>query len=227
MNWPLSFIANEKLYLRNPQESDLGKNILREGMIMMYELGLEDFTFKKLAVKLNTNESSQYRYFENKNRLLQYYFEWYWKWLDYQVFVFTQNITNQTTNLDIILQIITSQKKMENSLDYWNKDNLLRNLYIKEGDKAYLTHQVLQDNQLRLFKTYKDLCYKISVIISQIDPSFPYPRSLTSTIMEMAHHQIYFMNNLPSLTDFAQNKDEKEVYNFLKELCSRSLRIEI
>ena len=92
MAWEIQVKVNEKLYLRNPELSELGKNILSKGAKMIDEMGLEEFTFKKLATTLNTNESSIYRYFESKHRLLLYFFEWYWRWMEYQLVSCQYNI---------------------------------------------------------------------------------------------------------------------------------------
>ena len=37
------------------------------------------------------------------------------------------------------------------------------------------------------------------------------------------HLQNFFMNNLPSLTDFGQNKDEAEIVKFLENLVFSSI----
>jgi hypothetical protein len=39
----------------------------------------------------------------------------------------------------------------------------------------------------------------------------------------MAHFQNFFMNNLPSLTDFGENKEESEIIAFLNDLVFTSL----
>jgi hypothetical protein len=44
-----------------------------------------------------------------------------------------------------------------------------------------------------------------------------------ATIIEMAHFQNFFMNNLPSLTDFGQDKDEAEIVRFLEDLVFSSI----
>ncbi len=64
MTWQLQIQMNEKLFLRDPASSDLGKRIVQQGAILIERMGLEEFTFKKLAAELNTNESSIYRYFD-------------------------------------------------------------------------------------------------------------------------------------------------------------------
>ena len=68
---------NEKLFLRDPEQSELGRRIIRQGIILISEVGLEETTFRKLAERMGTKEASIYRYFENKHRLLVYLVAWY------------------------------------------------------------------------------------------------------------------------------------------------------
>lgn len=103
-------------------------------------------------------------------------------------------------------------------------ERLLHQIIITEGSKAYLTKQVGEDNKQQFFKPYKDLCAVIGNIISECSPKYKYPRSLASTIIEMAHFQNFFMNHLPSLTDFGKTKDESEIIDFLNDLVFTSLK---
>ncbi|MEN9326751.1 MAG: hypothetical protein RI943_1172, partial [Bacteroidota bacterium] len=57
--------VNDKLYVKNPETSDLGKKIIEHSIVLINEIGFENFTFKKLGEKINSNESSIYRYFES------------------------------------------------------------------------------------------------------------------------------------------------------------------
>jgi hypothetical protein len=66
-----------------------------------------------------------------------------------------------------------------------------------------------------LFKPYKDLCHRIAEIFLEYNPTYPYPHSLASTLMETAHHQIFFMNNLPRMTDFSGVKDTIQLKKYL------------
>jgi len=63
---------NPKLYLRDPEQSELGRNIIRNSIELIHEMGFEDFTFKKLSQQVGTTEASIYRYFVNKTRLFGY-----------------------------------------------------------------------------------------------------------------------------------------------------------
>ncbi len=103
-------------------------------------------------------------------------------------------------------------------------ESLLHQIVISEGSKAYLTKQVGEDNKHQFFKPYKDLCAVIGNIILECNPNYKYPRSLATTIIEMAHFQNFFMNNLPSLTDFGKNKEETEVVAFLNDLVFSSIK---
>ena len=78
----LSIRVSDRLFLKDPESSPLGRNILTTSVQIIDEIGMERFTFKKLANTLQTTESSVYRYFENKHMLLLYMSTWYWSWLE-------------------------------------------------------------------------------------------------------------------------------------------------
>lgn len=223
MSWQIQIQLNEKLFLRDPSSSDVGRSIVKQGAMMIEKMGLEDFTFRKLATKLKTNESSVYRYFENKHRLLVYLVDWYWRWIEYLVVVHTNNIKEPKKKIDVILEIL--MLKLEGDLVGGPEvdKQVLHQLVIKEASKSYLTSHVTEDNKMQLFKPYKDLCGRIAEIFLEINPKYKYARSLTSTVLEMAHYQYFFMHNLPKLTDFGQVKDEKEIINFLRHLIISAL----
>jgi AcrR family transcriptional regulator len=73
---------NDKIYVKDPETSDLGRKILEQSIILIDEIGFDNFTFKKLGEKIGSNESSIYRYFENKHKLLVYLSSWYWSWME-------------------------------------------------------------------------------------------------------------------------------------------------
>ena len=98
---------NEKLYVKDPETSELGRNILKNSILLIDEIGFEAFTFKKLGEKIQSNESSIYRYFENKHKLLVYLSSWYWSWIEYNLVFFFFFITNAEEKLIIGLKIIT------------------------------------------------------------------------------------------------------------------------
>ena len=223
MDIQLKIKMNEKLFIRDPEQSELGKKIILHSIQLIHKNGFEVFTFKKLAVNIGTTEAGIYRYFENKHRLLIYLSAWYWSWLEYQVTFQTNNITDPVVKLNMVIKLLATTVENDSSTRYVD-ESILHQIIITEGTKAYLTKRVSEDNKDHLFKPYKDLCAVIGNIILECSPEYKYPKSLGSTIIEMAHFQNFFMNNLPSLTDFGQDKDEAKIVKFLGDLVFSSIK---
>jgi AcrR family transcriptional regulator len=224
MKLALQFNMNPSLYLRDPEGTDLGKNIIQHSIQLIHDTGFEAFTFKKLAESIGTTEAGVYRYFENKHKLLVYIISWYWRWLDFQIGYQTKNLTNPVSKLKKVITILATT--VEDDLMTGHVDeSILHQILISEGSKAFLTKQVNQDNKQEYFKPYKDLCNTIGEIILECNPKYKYPHSLASTIIEMAHLQNFFMNHLPTLTDFSKSKDEKEIIKYLEDLVFNTIRI--
>ncbi|MDI9320925.1 MAG: TetR/AcrR family transcriptional regulator [Phycisphaerales bacterium] len=223
MKLQLHIKMNEALFLRNPESSELGKNILKHSVSLIYKTGFEAFTFKKLAEEIGTTEASIYRYFENKHKILVYLAAWYWTWFEFQISFHTNNIKDPNTKLKKVIKLLTTKVEDDEQTNYIN-ESLLHQIIIAEGSKSYLTKQVGEDNKHQLFKPYKDLCAVIGNVILECNPKYKYPRSLATTIIEMAHFQNFFMNHLPSLTDFGKHKEETELVSFLIDLVFSSLK---
>ena len=224
MELQLQIKMNEKLFLRNPEQSELGKKIILHSIQLIHKNGFEAFTFKKLAEYMGTTEAGIYRYFENKHRLLIYITAWYWSCLEYRVAVHTGNIKDPVVKLKRVIKLLATAVEDDITTSYVD-ESILHQIIITEGSKAYLTKRVSEDNKDHLFKPYKDLCAVIGNMILECSPQYKYPKSLASTIIEMAHFQNFFMNNLPSLTDFGKNKDEAEIVRFLEDLVFSSLHV--
>ena len=214
---------NEDLFLRNPEHTVLGRNIIKHSILLIAQNGFEAFTFKKLAEDIGTTEAGIYRYFENKHLLLIYIIAWYWGWLEFQISFQTNNITNPVVKLKKVIKLLATTVEDDATTSYVN-ESLLYQIVISEGSKAYLTKQVGEDNKHQFFKPYKDLCAVVGDIILDCNPKYKYPKSLATTIIEMAHFQNFFMNNLPSLTDFGKNKTESKIILFLNELVFSSVK---
>jgi AcrR family transcriptional regulator len=214
---------NQKLFLRNPELSVLGKKIVKDGLGLINKLGFEEFTFKKLAAELNTSEASIYRYFENKHKLLVYLITWYWSFLEYKVVFSINNLTDPELKLKTIIKILCEEPFNDSETTDFISEFESYKLVLWEGSKAYLTRSVGQDNKDRLFKPYKDLCERFSQIIKELNPKYKYPHSLASTILEMSHSQKFFKQNLPALTDFPKETDDKKIILFLESLLFSSL----
>lgn len=222
MQFHMQFSVNEKLYQKNPELSSLGKMMIKNAIDLMFELGFEDFTFKKLAVYMETTEASIYRYFENKHKLLLYILNWYWSYMEFLVEIKLQNITDKKLKLKTVIQLLTDELPESKGQDDFNK-KYLHQIVIREGSKGYLVHNVADHNKNQIFKPYKDLCARIAGVIKEYDPSYPYTRSLSTTLIETAHDQQYFSVHLPGLTDVNSRNKAQYTSKYLNDLVFRVL----
>lgn len=223
MQWQLYPKMNSNLYLKDPHETRLGRDIITKGIFLIRGLGFELFTFKKLAGEIGSTEATVYRYFENKHKLLNYIVCWYWDWLAYQVKFNTKNISEPKRKIKIIIQLLTWQLDTHSVMGEDINLNELHEIIISESSKVYLTKHVFKDNEEGLFRPYKNLCGNISELFQEYNPRYKYPNSLSSTIIEMAHYQDFFMHHLPSLTDFAGQETNTGIQGFLDSLIFSAL----
>lgn len=200
MNFRVSFKVNHTIYLRDPESTELGQQMVKSSIDLIYQLGFEHFTFKKLAAEIQTTEATVYRYFENKHRILLYILNWYWSYLEFSVIFKLQNIKDSKTKLRTIIHLLTHELPQNEGHVNYNMA-YLNQIVITESSKVYLVKEVEEINKHEVFKPYKDLCAKIAEVISEHNPRYKYPRSLSSTLIETAHHQQYFGAFLPRLTD--------------------------
>ncbi len=198
--------VNEKIYLKNPESSDLGKNILSGSIDLIDEVGLDEFTFKKLAAKINSTEASIYRYFESKHKLLLYLTAWYWAWMEYKLVFTNTNINSPHERLSRSIKLITEQIEEDGNIPHINEIKL-SNILNTESSKAYLNKNVDEENKIGAFSSYKQFVQRISDIILEINPYYKYPHMLISTVIEGSHHQRFFSEHLPKLTDIVKGED--------------------
>ncbi len=204
------------LYSKNPESSELGKLIISKSIEMISEMGLEEFTFKKLGLEIQSPESSIYRYFKSKHNLLVYLTSWYWSWMEYKLVVKTTNVQSAKERLTIALDLLTKPVTVDNDFTFIN-EVLLSEIIFSESLKAYHTNKVDEENSKGFFKAYKKVVQRVSDIVLEIQPDFTYPHMLISTVIEGAHQQKYFAEHLPSLTDHPE--DREAITSFYNKLA--------
>jgi AcrR family transcriptional regulator len=222
MELQLRIKMNEKLYLRDPESTELGRRIVKEAIVMIEALGFEEFTFKKLAEAVGTTEATIYRYFENKHRLLVYIIAWYWTWMEYLVVYSINNLSSPEKKINKVIELLTGPLTDNIGGDELDKKALF-NVVVWEVNKVYLTKEVGVENRLKLFKPYKDLCARIAGLFAEHSPGYAYTHSLASTLLETAHLQYFFMQHLPALTDYGKQKEVTKLRKFLQHLVFSSL----
>lgn len=212
--------VNQNLYNKDPETSELGKKIIKNSIELIHEIGIESFTFKKLGARISSNESSIYRYFENKHKLLIYLTSWYWSWIEYQLVFNTFNITNPSERIERAVKVLAQPVTQDLSYDHIN-EVLLNQIVINEFSKSYLTKEVDVENKEGYFSVFKRLITRLKEMIVEIDPDYDYPSSLASTVLEASLYQSFLKDHFPSITDCSSSEQTK---NFLIHLITKTLK---
>jgi len=212
--------VNENLFNKDPETSDLGKKIIKNSIELIHEIGIESFTFKKLGSRIQSNESSIYRYFENKHKLLIYLTSWYWSWIEYQLVFNTFNISSPLERVERSITVLTQPVSEDSSYKHIN-EVLLNEIVINEFSKSYLTKEVDTENKEGYFSVFKRLISRMKEMIVEIDPEYPYPSSLASTVIEASLYQSFLKDHFPSITDCSSSEETK---NFLIHFITNTLK---
>lgn len=214
--------VEEKFYLRDPASTALGVRIVEHGVLMLDELGYEQFTFRKLAERLGTAEPSIYRYFPSKHRLLLYLTAWYWSWVEYRLLLATLNVASPEERLRRALNELTQPITDDAATPHIDEAALYR-VVVAESSKVYLQRGVDAENREGLFQSYKRLCKTVAAIVTEVSPHYPFPVALISTVVESSHTQRFFAAHLPSLTEVTGADPDGALTGFLTDLVFKAI----
>lgn len=198
--------VNDNIYIKDPESSDLGKNIVKSGIEMIHTMGMEAFTFKKLATELGTTESTVYRYFENKHKLLIYIISWYWGWLEYEMVLKSINIADPIEKLSKTIAVICDPFKNNLSHNVFNLQ-ALHEIIIEESPKAFYTKQVDLENEDGLFSNYKRINDRLISNIREINNDYTHANTMASIIIDSSNQQRFLALHFPKLTDIKNGSD--------------------
>lgn len=212
--------VNDKLYVKNPETSDLGKKIIEQSILLIDEIGFENFTFKKLGEKINSNESSIYRYFESKHKLMLYLSSWYWGWMEYKLVFATNNLTNPMEKLIKAIAIVTEKVEDDSNTLHIN-ESILNKIIIQEFTKTLLTKEVDEENKEGFFIVYKRIINRIIEFITEVNPNYTFAKSLASTVVEGALHQHFLKEHLKTITNC---NETNTVTDFYIDLVAKTLK---
>jgi AcrR family transcriptional regulator len=207
----LKIQVNDKIYVKDPETSVLGRKIIQESIILIDEIGFENFTFKKLGERIASNESSIYRYFESKHKLLVYLSSWYWSWIEYRMVFETNNIENSLEKLKKAITIVTEKIEDDKDTDHIN-EAFLNKIIIAEFTKTLYTKEIAEENKDGFFLIYKRLINRLVVMIEDVNPNYNFSKSLASSVVEGALHQHFLKDNLKTITNCNQTVSPTEFY---------------
>ncbi len=222
----LNFSLPESLYIKDPQQSKYGNRLLTDSIELINDLGFEKFTFKKLAIRMDSSEVSIYRYFKNKHLLLLYLNCWYWEWVGYLIDRQTMNLSDPEMKLKRAIHCMIYASNESELIDYIN-ENALFYITMKESSKTYHISAVDQENKSGLYLPYKILVEKIAKIVEEVKPKFKYSKSLSSTLFDMVNNQIYYAEHLPRLTSLKNKNIFKELEKMVTHFAFASIYYDI
>lgn len=217
----LKITINDNIFLKDPESSSLGKRIVENSILLIDEIGFDAFTFKKLGAKIGSNESSIYRYFENKHNLLVYLASWYWSWTEYQLVFAINNITDPIKKLNIAIDILTRTTTLDSNFAHID-EVVLKRIIIHEYSKSYLTKQVDLDNDEGYFSIYKRIVLRLKELIHEANKDYKHPFCLANTVIEGALHQQYLKDHFKSISGLKSNEAPTAFY---KDLVFNTLNI--
>jgi AcrR family transcriptional regulator len=206
------------IFLKDPERSELGRKIIKEGVSLIDKIGFEAFTFKKLGERIQSNESSIYRYFENKHKLLLYISSWYWSWIEFRLIFETANLDDPNHRLTKAIILLTEDTSLEILEDHI-KESTLKQIIMSNFVKTFNTSELEDEN---FIKTYKRVVLLIAEIIKEVNPYYSYPENLSSSIVEGALHQNFLKQNFKTITNYSESVSPTDFFlNMVKAILNK------
>ena len=144
--------------------------------------------------------------------------------MEYRIDIFTSGISDPKEKLKACLRLLAEEKKYDPTFEFVNEEALHR-IVISELDKTFLTKEVDEHNKDGLFGGFKTVCRKISQIILEVSPNYPFANALVSTILVTVNQQLFFASHLPSLTSIKANEARyTDLYSFIESVVFRSIQ---
>lgn len=207
----LKIQVNNKIFVKDPETSALGKKIIQESILLIDDIGFENFTFKKLGERIGSNESSIYRYFESKHKLLLYLSSWYWGWMEYRLVFTTNNVTNPNEKLKKAITLLTEKIEDDSTTEHIN-ESILNKIIIAEFTKTIMTKEVDEENKEGFFLVYKRVINRLVEMINEVNPNYEFSKSLASSIVEGSLHQHFLKEHLKTITTIDTNISVTDFY---------------
>lgn len=192
--------VRERVFTKDPATTELGRRIIEHGIVLIDELGFERFTIGKLASALGTAETSVYRYFANKHRLLIYLVDWYWSWREMKLVFDTANIGDARVRLERGIRSVTAPVMERGPYPHVDLRALYR-IAVAESAKAWLTKDVDAGAKDGHYGSFVRLCHRLRDLITDVRPRHPYPTALASLVIEGTDSLSFFSEHMAALKD--------------------------
>lgn len=216
----INFSIAPCLFAKNPIGSEIGQEILRKSSHLIQRDGIDQFTFKKLAIEMGSTESTIYRYFENKHQLLLYLSSWYWNLLEVKLAFITSNVSSASERLDLALQFLAHPIN-ELSATSFLDENLLHQIVIRDATKSINALGMGAKKNAEYLEAYINLVKRLTDIIHKVNPRYKYPSALAISLIETSHFQTHLQTILPGISDL--DMTQRNAARFLHQIAFTAL----
>ena len=114
------------------------------------------------------------------------------------------------------ITLVTEKITDDVSTDHIN-EAVLNQIIIAEFTKTLHTKEVDQENKEGFFLIYKRVINRIVAIVKEVNPDYPYAKSLVSTIVEGSLHQHFLTDHLKTITNCNETVTTTQFYINLAE----------
>jgi hypothetical protein len=128
----------------------------------------------------------------------------------------TNNIVDPNEKLRKAITIVT-EKIIDDAATAHINESILNKIIIAEFTKSFHTKEVDKENKEDFFQIYKSVINRIVVMINNVNPDYPYAKSLVSTLVEGALHQHFLQDHLKTITNCNETITPTDFYLNLVE----------
>jgi hypothetical protein len=141
--------------------------------------------------------------------------------MEYNLVFRLENIESPEERLKRAIQILTRKTGEDIEHPYINLKKL-ENIIISELSKTYMTRDAEKENKEGVFDGFTNVLNRVRDIILEINPGYPYPHTLVSTVILGAYNQHFFKEHIPDLTDSYQ--EDEDLGNFYTQLTLKAIK---
>lgn len=173
--------VSHEIFIKDPISSALGKRILTESLALIEARGMEAFNFKMLSRDVECTEAAIYRYFENKNKLLLYFINWYWGWLEHNLVYSTANLESPEDKVKMAINLVVEGPIYLENL-YLNISSL-KKVVMQESNKSFMSKELKSNVKSSMLHQFYDFSERFKDLIIQYKPNYPFPKVVVSTLI--------------------------------------------
>ena len=96
---------------------------------------------------------------------------------------------------------IVTEKVIDDDNTTYINEAILNKIIIAEFTKTLHTKEIDTENKEGFFLIYKRVISRIILIVNEVNPEYPFAKSLVSSIVEGSLHQYFLKEHLKTITD--------------------------